>query len=44
MLVGTVAIIAGLIPVGYGLPWYAGMGIGLVVLYAVLVKFGTKVE
>lgn len=44
MLVGTVAIVAGLIPVGYGLPWYVGMGAGMLLLYVVLTKFGTKVD
>lgn len=42
MLVATVGIVAGLIPVGYGLPWWVGMGAGLVLLYVVLTKFGQK--
>ncbi len=44
MLVGTVAILAGLIPVGYGLPWWIGMGVGAFLLYVVLTKFGEKVD
>ena len=44
MLVGSVAMVAGLIPVGYGLPWWMGMGAGMFLLYVVLTKFGQEVD
>ena len=43
-LVGGVSIVIGLIPVGYGLPWWVAMGVGVVALYLVLKIFGQKVE
>ncbi len=43
ILVGLTGILAGLIPVGYGLPWWAGMAASLVVLYVALSKLGQKV-
>lgn len=44
MLVGGVSIVVGLIPVGYGVPWWVAMLAGLVALYLVLRIFGQVVE
>ena len=44
LLVGAVAIGLGTIPVGFGLPWWAGLGLGAVVLMLVLQFLGRPIE
>ncbi|KAA9133188.1 Na+/H+ antiporter NhaC family protein [Marinihelvus fidelis] len=40
MLVGAVSILAGSLPVALGMPWWAGLGLGLVLLAAILRLLG----
>ncbi len=44
LTVGAVAIILGTIPAGLGLPWWAGLGAGLLVLWFILQRFGQNPE
>ena len=44
MLVAMVAIVAGLIPVGYGMPWWVGLLAGIGLLAFILTRFGQKVS
>jgi Na+/H+ antiporter NhaC len=44
LLVGAVAIFAGLLPVGFGWPWWAGLGGAAVVLLAALRLLGRRVH
>ena len=41
---GGVALFLGTLPVGFGLPWWVGMGVGAAVLWAVLRFVGQPVE
>ncbi len=43
LLVGGVGLVLGTIPVGLGAPWWAGMIIGVAVLFAVLRFYGKEV-
>lgn len=43
VLVGAVSIVLGLIPAGYGFPWWAGMIVGIAMLYITLCMIGRKV-
>jgi len=42
--VGTVAILFGTLPAGFGMPWWIGLLIGGVLLYGLLMTVGTSVE
>jgi len=42
--VGTVAILFGTLPAGFGMPWWVGLLIGAVLLYGLLMTVGTAVE
>jgi Na+/H+ antiporter NhaC len=44
LLVGVVAVGLGTIPVGFGLPWWVGLGLGAVVLMLVLRLLGRPIE
>ena len=44
VLIATVSMGVGLIPVGYGLPWWIGLLAGIGLLAIILTKFGKKVE
>ncbi|MFC2085606.1 Na+/H+ antiporter NhaC family protein [Bacteroidota bacterium] len=44
MTVGAVAVLIGIVPVGYGLPWWVGMALGFVVLISILLTLGRNVE
>lgn len=44
VLVALVSIAIGLLPVGYGLPWWIGMLAGLMILFVILRLFGKRVE
>jgi Na+/H+ antiporter NhaC len=42
MVVGGVAIVLGLLPIGFGIPWWLCMIVSAAVLVAILWRFGTK--
>jgi Na+/H+ antiporter NhaC len=42
LMVGGVSILAGSLPVALGLPWWLGMGLGLLLLWIVLRTFGRR--
>ena len=42
--VGTVAILFGTLPAGFGMPWWIGLLVGAVLLYGLLRVVGTPVE
>ena len=44
MVVGSVAIVLGTIPTGYGLPWWISMVVGAAVLYVGLRQFGKSAD
>jgi Na+/H+ antiporter NhaC len=44
LLVGAVTVVFGALPVGFGLPWWAGIVLGAVVLWFTLKRIGTKAE
>ena len=43
MTVGGVALVVGLIPTGYGVPWYLTLPIGIAALYGILMAIGTPI-
>jgi Na+/H+ antiporter NhaC len=43
-LVGGVAVVFGTLPVGFGLPWYLSLLLGIVILYGVLHFFGKRAD
>jgi Na+/H+ antiporter NhaC len=44
LTVGGVALVLGTIPAGLGLPWWIGLGLGIIVLWFVLKRFGETVQ
>jgi Na+/H+ antiporter NhaC len=42
--VGTVAILFGTLPAGFGMPWWIGLLVGAALLYALLYTIGTPVD
>ena len=44
LLVGLVAIVVGIIPAGYGLPWWIGLLAGLIILFSVLKTIGREAD
>jgi len=44
LTVGTVAVLLGTLPVGFGMPWWLGMVLGVAVLYAIARYIGQPVE
>lgn len=44
LTVGGVAMVVGLIPTGYGVPWYITLPIGAVAIYAILMLIGKPLE
>jgi Na+/H+ antiporter NhaC len=44
MLVGAVSLMVGLLPAGFGLPWWGGLLAGIAVLWAVLRVFGSEIK
>jgi len=44
LTVGAVAVVAGTLPAGYGMPWWLGMMLGVAMLGVTLFVFGKRVE
>ena len=44
ILVGTVALATGSVPVAYGLPWWLGLLAGAAVLFTALMLIGRKAD
>jgi hypothetical protein len=42
--VGTVAILFGTLPAGFGMPWWIGLLVGAALLYTLLYTIGTPVD
>ncbi len=43
LTVGGVALVVGLIPTGYGIPWYLTLPIGIAAIYGILMAIGTPI-
>jgi len=42
--VGGVAVLAGTLPTGFGMPWWISMGVSALILYAILRFYGREVD